>query len=139
MFKKITIAFDESEEAGRALLAAIELAKSFEASLNVISVIEPPPIYFSFSTSVAPYIRWTDEMQTKYTNLQSKARQLAENAGLAIEATISNGDEIGSILAAARHNECDLLVVGMPKHIWTSGHTGEKLAEGVPCALLGIR
>ena len=139
MFKKITIAFDESEEAGRALLAAIELAKSFEASLNVISVIEPPPIYFSFSTSVAPYIRWTDEMQTKYTNLQSKARQLAENAGLAIEATISNGDEIGSILAAARHNECDLLVVGMPKHIWTSGHTREKLAEGVPCALLGIR
>jgi nucleotide-binding universal stress UspA family protein len=139
MFKKITIAFDESEEAGRALLAAIELAKSFEASLNVISVIEPPPIYLSFSTSVAPYIRWTDEMQTKYTNLQSKARQLAENAGLAIEATISNGDEIGSILAAARHNECDLLVVGMPKHIWTSGHTGEKLAEGVPCALLGIR
>jgi nucleotide-binding universal stress UspA family protein len=139
MFKKITIAFDESEEAGRALLAAIELAKSFGASLNVISVIEPPPIYFSFSTSVAPYIRWTNEMQTRYTNLQSKARQLAENAGLAIEASISNGDEIGSILAAARHNECDLLVVGMPKHTWTIGHTGEKLAEGVPCALLGIR
>jgi nucleotide-binding universal stress UspA family protein len=139
MFKKITIAFDESEEAGRALLAAIELAKSFEASLNVISVIEPPPIYLSFSTSVSPYIRWTNEMQTRYTNLQSKARQLAENAGLAIEATISNGDEIGSILAAAKHDECDLLVVGMPKHIWTSGHTGEKLAEGVPCALLGIR
>lgn len=38
MFKKITVAFDESQEAGRALLAAIELAKSFDASLNVISV-----------------------------------------------------------------------------------------------------
>jgi nucleotide-binding universal stress UspA family protein len=139
MFKRITIAFDESEEAGRALLAAIELAKSFNASLNVISVIEPPPIYLSFSTSAAPYIRWTNEMQTRYTNLQSKARQLAEDAGLAIEATISNGDEIGGILAAARHNECDLLVVGMPKHAWTMGHTGEQLAEGVPCALLGIR
>lgn len=74
MFKKITIAFDESEEADRALLAAIELAKSFEASLNVISVIEPPPIYFSFLPSVVPYIRWTNEMQTRYTNLQSKAR-----------------------------------------------------------------
>jgi nucleotide-binding universal stress UspA family protein len=78
-------------------------------------------------------------MQTRYTNLQSKARQLAEDAGLAIEATISNGDEIGGILEAARPNECDFLVVGMPKHAWTIGHTGEKLAEGVPCALLGIR
>lgn len=139
MFRKITVAFDESEEAARALQAAVELAKSLDASLNVISVIEPPPIYFSFSTLVAPYTRWTDEMQTRYTNLQSKARQLAENAGLAIDATISNGDEIGSILAAAIHNECDLLVIGMPKHTWMIGHTAHNLAEGVPCALLGIR
>lgn len=73
VFRKITVAFDESEEAGRALQAAVELARSLDASLNVISVIEPPPIYFSFSTLVAPYIRWTDEMETRYTNLQSKA------------------------------------------------------------------
>ena len=139
MFRKITVAFDESEEAGRALQAAVELAKSLDASLNVISVIEPPPIYFSFSTLVTPYIRWTDEMQTRYANLQSKARQLAENAGLAIEAAISNGDEIGSILAAARHNQCDLLVIGMPKHTWITGNTAHRIAEGVPCALLGIR
>ena len=49
MFRKITIAFDESPEAGRALQAAVELAKSLHASLTVISVIEPAPIYFSFS------------------------------------------------------------------------------------------
>lgn len=74
MYRKITVAFDESEEAGRALQTAIELAKILNASLGVISVIEPPPIYFSFSTLIAPYLRWTDEMQTRYTNLQSKAR-----------------------------------------------------------------
>ena len=56
MFRRITVAFDESAEAGRALQVAIELAKSLRASLTVISVIEPAPIYFSFSTSVAPYI-----------------------------------------------------------------------------------
>src|ERR1700754_3446081 len=116
MFKKITVAFDESEEAGRALQAAIELAKSLNSSLDVISVIEPPPIYYSFSVLADPYIWWTNEMKTRYTNLQSKARQLAEDAGLAIKATISNGDEIGSILGAARHNKSDLLVIGMPKH-----------------------
>lgn len=55
---------------------------------------------------------------------------MAENAGLAIEATISNGDEIGSILAAAIHNESDLLVIGMPKHTWMIGHTAHNLAGG---------
>src|SRR2546429_445975 len=61
MFRRITVAFDESAEAGRALQAVIELAKSLRASLTVISVIERSPIYFSFSTSAAPYIRWSDE------------------------------------------------------------------------------
>jgi nucleotide-binding universal stress UspA family protein len=139
MFKRISVAFDESEEAGRALQAACELAKSLGASLHVISVIEPPPIYFAFSTLAAPYIRWTDEMQTRYATLQSKARRLAENQGLAIEAAISSGDEVGSILAATRHSQSDLLIIGMPKHTWIIGHTARKISEGVSCALLGIR
>lgn len=54
MFGKITVAFDKSEEAGRALQAAVELAKSLDASLNVISVIEPPPIYFPFQPWLLP-------------------------------------------------------------------------------------
>ncbi|HTF63475.1 MAG TPA: universal stress protein [Edaphobacter sp.] len=139
MFRKITVAFDESPEAGRALQAAVELAKSLHASLTVISVIEPAPIYFSFSTSAAPYIRWNDEMRNKYITLQAKARKFAEDAGLAIEAELSNGDEVESILKAARHNQSDLLVIGMPKHNWIIGDTAQEVAEHVPCALLGIR
>jgi nucleotide-binding universal stress UspA family protein len=139
MFRKITVAFDESPEADRALQAAVELAKSLHASLTVISVIEPAPIYFSFSTLAAPYIRWTDEMRTKYITLQAKARKFAEDAGLTIEADLSNGDEVESILKAARHHQSDLLVIGMPKHNWIIGHTAQEVAEHVPCALLGIR
>jgi len=78
-------------------------------------------------------------MKTRFNTLQSKARKLAEDAGLAIEAAISNGDEIGSIVAAARHNQSDLLVIGMPKHTWVVGDTAQKIAESVPCALLGVR
>ncbi len=137
MFRKITVAFDESPESGRALQAAVELAKSLHASLSVISVIEPPPIYFSFSTLVAPYIRWTDEMRTRYTTLQAKTRKLAEDAGLAIEAELSNGDEVNSILKAAKHNQSDLLVIGMPKHNWIIGHTAQEVAERVPLCAAG--
>jgi hypothetical protein len=76
MFRKITVAFDESAEAGRALQAAIELAKLLRASLTVISVIEPAPIYFLFSTSAAPYIRWSDEMRNRYITLQIRLANL---------------------------------------------------------------
>ncbi len=139
MFRKITVAFDESPEAGRALQTAIELAKSLRASLTIVSVIEPAPIYFSFSTLAAPYIRWTDEMRTKYMTLQAKARKFAEDAWLTIEADLSNGDEVESILEAARHHQSDLLVIGMPRHNWIIGHTAQEVAERVPCALLGVR
>lgn len=138
-FYKITVAFDESPESGRALQVAVELAKSLHASLAIIIVIEPAPIHFSFSTLVAPYNRWTDEMRTRYNSLQAKARKLAEDAGLAIEAELSNGDEVDSILEAARHNHSDLLVIGMPKHTWITGRTANRVADGVPCALLGIQ
>src|SRR5580698_662585 len=121
MFRKITVAFDESEESGRALQAGVELAKTLNASLDVVSVIEPPPIYFSFLTTPIPFNEWTEEMQTKYTDLQSKARKLAEAAGLEIKAAISNGDEVDTILTAARQNHSDLLIIGMPKHTWIMG------------------
>ncbi len=119
MFNKITVAFDESPESGRALQVAVELAKSLHASLAIIIVI--------------------DEMRTRYNSLQAKARKLAEDAGLAIEAELSNGDEVDSILEAARHNHSDLLVIGMPKHTWITGRTANRVADGVPCALLGIQ
>jgi nucleotide-binding universal stress UspA family protein len=78
-------------------------------------------------------------MRTKYITLQAKARKFAEDAGLTIEADLSNGDEVESILKAARHHQSDLLVIGMPKHNWIIGHTAQEVAEHVPCALLGIR
>jgi len=118
---------------------AIELAKSLRASLTVISVIEPAPIYFSFSTSVAPYIRWSDEMRNRYSTLQERARKFAEDAGLSIEAELSKGAEVESIIEAAKHNQSDLLVIGRPKHNWIIGHTAQEVAERVPGALLGIR
>jgi nucleotide-binding universal stress UspA family protein len=78
-------------------------------------------------------------MRNRYIALQEKARKFAENAGLSIEAELSNGDEVESILQAVKQNRSDLLVIGMPKHNWIIGHTAQEVAERVPCALLGIR
>jgi nucleotide-binding universal stress UspA family protein len=78
-------------------------------------------------------------MRNRYSTLQERARKFAEDAGLSIEAELSKGAEVESIIEAAKHNQSDLLVIGMPKHNWIIGHTAQEVAERVPCALLGIR
>jgi nucleotide-binding universal stress UspA family protein len=78
-------------------------------------------------------------MQKQVHRVARKARKFAEDASLSIEAELSIGDEVESIIEAAKHNQSDLLVIGMPKHNWIIGRSAQEVAERVPCALLGIR
>jgi nucleotide-binding universal stress UspA family protein len=56
MFHKIMVAYDESPEANKALDAAIELTRALPAELSIVTVIEPPPTYFSWAVSALPVI-----------------------------------------------------------------------------------
>ena len=75
MIHKIMVAYDESAEAGRALQASIELAKTLGAELTVVTVLEPLPGYYSFAASVVPAWNWTEEKRVTYSALQAGARQ----------------------------------------------------------------
>jgi nucleotide-binding universal stress UspA family protein len=92
MFRKIMVAYDESSEAGRALRASIELAKTLSAELRVVSVLEPPPGYYSFAVSAIPAFHWTEEKRVKYCALQAEARQQATAAGVVLDAELIGGD-----------------------------------------------
>ena len=140
MFHKIMVAYDESAEAGRALRASIELAKVISAELNVVTVLEPIPGYYSFAVSAIPAWNWTEEKRVRYNALQAEARQLAKAAGVVLDAELINGDEVGSIVKIAKSHHADLLVLGMRKHSWLmTGHTAQDIAERAPCAVLGIK
>ena len=140
MFHKIMVAYDESSEAGRALRASIELAKTLSAELSVVTVLEPIPGYYSFAVSAVPAFNWTEEKRVRYRALQDKARQQAKTAGVVLEAELVSGDEVGTIVDCAKKHHSDLLVLGMRKHSWLmTGHTAKDIAERAPCAVLGIR
>jgi nucleotide-binding universal stress UspA family protein len=139
MFRKIMVALDESPEADRALRVAIRLATDLVAELAVVTVIEPPPAYFSFAVSADLICRWREEKRRFYTSLQTRARQRARAAGLWLDTDLVDGDEVGSIVECARSYGADLLVLGMPRHRFSIGHTGKAIAESSPCPLLGVR
>src|SRR5258708_28680257 len=81
MFHKIMVAYDESAEAGRALQASIELAKTLGAELTVVTVLEPLPGYYSFAARVVPAWNGTEERQVRYSALHARARQHANASG----------------------------------------------------------
>ena len=140
MFHKIMVAFDESSEASRALRAFIDLAKALRAELNVVTVLEPIPGYFSFAVSAVSAWNWTEEKRVRYSALQAEARQQAQAAGIVLDAHLISGDEVGSIVKCARRHHAYLLVLGMRKHSWLmTGHTAQDIAERAPCAVLGIK
>src|SRR5580700_10241197 len=140
MIHKIMVAYDESAEAGRALQASIELAKTLGAELSVVTVLEPLPGYYSFAVSSVPAWNWTEEKRVRYSALQAEARQQAKAAGIVLDAELISGDEVGSIVKCAKRHNADLLVLGMRKHSWLmTGHTAQDIAERAPCAVLGIK
>ena len=116
MFHKIMVAFDESSEASRALRASIDLAKALRAELNVVTLLEPIPGYYSFAVSAVSAWNWTEEKRVRYSALQAEARQQAQAAGIVLDAHLISGDEVGSIVKCARRHHADLLVLGMRKH-----------------------
>jgi nucleotide-binding universal stress UspA family protein len=122
MFQKIIVAYDESTEARRALRASIDLARALGSELNVVTVLEPMPGYYSFAVSALPASNWTEEKRVRLSALQAKARQEAKAAGIWLDSDLISGDEVGSIVECARRHHSDLLVLGMRKKIDLQHH-----------------
>jgi nucleotide-binding universal stress UspA family protein len=145
MFKKIAVAFDESPEAQRSFLAALELAKLSGGAVTLITVLEELPAYVSYVTDVAPDVPHLlkKERQAYYEDLQHRAKERAEQAGVAFAAQIVAGDEIDALLRAIAEIRPHLLVVGLRRDPGglssVMGGTAHRLALHAACDVLGVR
>ena len=83
MFKKILVAYDESPESGRALLTAIELARSLNAELKAVSVLEKLPPYAGYIDAEVPGGTAALQKQASdyYRKLQADAQETARQHG----------------------------------------------------------
>lgn len=145
MFKKIAVAFDESPEAARAFRSALDLAKLAGSELTIITVIENLPVYISYVTAVAPDVPvlLRNERQAFYSDLQSRAKRMAEQHGILARTKLIEGNEIEGLLQAINEVQPDLLVVGLRQEPGGFneylGGTAHRLALHAKCNVLGIR
>lgn len=142
MFKSIMIAYDGSKESEHALSSAISLARSFDAALTVVTVLEPLPSYTAFTYAVYPSLpqELKKEKREHLLDLQKAALQRASDQKVKATAVLVDGDEVAGIVEAAAQIHADLLVIGLRKHLALTplGGTAHLVAGRSPCPLLAV-
>ncbi len=116
MYKKILVALDGSSHSLKATEAAIELAKQFNAALNLLTVTRP----YKVSPKLRQYLEAENLLgEPKYvmddmTNaIITEAKALAEKANLKkVKAEVREGKPARTIVDYVHNNGIDLVVLG---------------------------
>lgn len=110
MITKILVPVDGSENSFRALDQALFVAKSTNAAITTIHIIEKPPTVYVESQKIL------NELLANYrkesTRILDKCQELAVKAGMKIETVIAEGDAASSITGYAQKEGFDLIVIG---------------------------
>jgi nucleotide-binding universal stress UspA family protein len=143
MFKKITVAYNESPEAARALASAIHLAKLLGAELRALTVVQAPPAYTAYADAADPSLpeMLNRDRKDVYERLLAEARRRAGSEGVALETHLLDGDETEEIIRFIGTHQTDLLVLGLHRHqshisrLWSTVYA---IAQDAPCSVLGV-
>ena len=140
MFRKILVALDGSAGSRRALMAAMDLGKKYDARVHLLSVEEHLPAY---AATVGEVEEARQEQNIYFAKVQEEAGEVARAYGLEIEGVIRAGHAAETIIRYANEGGFDLIVMG------THGRTGlqhvllgsvaEKVVRLAPCPVLTVR
>jgi nucleotide-binding universal stress UspA family protein len=140
LITRILVATDFSPWARRAEDYACALACSWKASLTALSVAEFPPGLNPDYHVNQQYL--ADLLKTASSQLVDfKGR--AERRGIAVTTRVATGIPSEEVIAAARAEDSDLIVVGTRgktglAHVLL-GSTAERVIRGAPCPVLAVR
>lgn len=138
MIKKILVAYDGSEESHSAFLFGLDMAKKFEAELEVLSVVrvlEPP-----------------EEVETRdnlergrehYEKFFKHLRQEANDRSIHIKTEVALGHPAEQIIRWAEKNHVNIIVMGhQTKNTfgrWLLGSTPDKVVHHAPCTVTIVK
>jgi nucleotide-binding universal stress UspA family protein len=143
MFSMIVVALNDLPESQRALRTAIDLARSFSASLATVSILGDLPAYASFAIVVDPAApaAMREDRRRNQADMHDKATRLAKEHGVQATSAIVEGREAQAILRFLKEQKADLLVMGLHQHdfylarLWSSVYD---LAQDATCSVLGV-
>ncbi len=111
MFKSIIVAYDGSDHANRALEIGIDLAKKYDAKLDIVEVIDTAMLTGMGLAPVPAEV--VDQIYTKAKREVEMAKNKAMQAGLTnVGGETLEGDPASSLLEYAGKNGGDLIITG---------------------------
>jgi len=143
MFTRIVVALNDLPESQRALRTAIDLARSWNATLATVSILGEPPVYAAFSIVVDPGAptAMMEERRHRHEELHEKTAKLALEQGVRARGSVVSSNEVHAVLRFLKEQRADLLVIGLHQHdfylsrLWSSVYD---LAQEATCSVLGV-
>jgi nucleotide-binding universal stress UspA family protein len=137
-FDKILVATDGSEYSRRAMIKAVDFAESYDAKLNVVSVVEIlPEIY-----SIAPQV--VEEKVQKTEEYLAGIQKLADSHGIQSRGFVRDSAEPYNVITEIAQKE-QVGVIVMGSHGRTGlkrflmGSTAERVIAHAPCPVLVVK
>jgi nucleotide-binding universal stress UspA family protein len=140
-FKKILVPTDFSEHSERALHAALEFARSYDAELLLLHVVEEPFDYQGYGLSPERILEIQQNLDTAVdAQLEAARRQCGDWQKVTLHRR--QGAAFAEIIAMAKERAVDLIVIATHGHAGLAhlmlGSTTERVVRMAPCPVMTI-
>jgi nucleotide-binding universal stress UspA family protein len=148
LIEKVLVAVDGSENSDKALDFALDLAEKYSASVLIMNVFQPPPVYgypdvsSSYQANVSGFVK---DLRKFHEGLISKAAEKATKLKPEVKITtiLKEGDPSSQIVETAYQDHFDIVVLG--HRGWSRiqefflGSTSERVAHLARCTVLIVK
>jgi nucleotide-binding universal stress UspA family protein len=142
-YSSVLLATDFSDTAAHAAQHAAGIARTHEATLHLVHVVEDFSYWESFNVKHFPSPEVYDELSSNARIALDDLLSEEERTGFEVETHVRHGKPFVEIIRAARDVEADVIVVGSHGRSGLAetlfGSTAEKVVRKAPCAVLIVR
>jgi nucleotide-binding universal stress UspA family protein len=143
--RSILLPTDFSECADAALPYAVQMARTTQARLICLHVVEPmlPPVGYAPVAEPLPAVDIGEQLQASAERELPKLAEREECAGLEVEEIIAHGEAASEIVRVARERDVDLIVIsshgrtGFGRMLF--GSTAESVVRHAHCPVLVVK
>jgi nucleotide-binding universal stress UspA family protein len=145
VFTSIVVGTDGSDTATQAVRQAVDMAKSVDATLELVSAYAPVSQQrLREERRDAPGdVQWATDPRREVEASLADAADLAREAGVAVNTHARQGDPSDAILDVAEEKHADLIMVGNKGMTGAKrfllGSVPDKISHHAPCSVLIVR
>ena len=145
LIRTILLPTDFSECGNYALSYAASLARTFDASIICLNVIETivPTVGYSGMTEPLPIADIAEQLEDSAERELPKLAECDECTGLNVEEMVVHGEAASEIVSVAKERSVDLIVIashgrtGLGRILF--GSTAEAVVRHAPCPVLVVK